>query len=218
MKRFLWLVTLMSLSAALPALGQPPEPGDDTAVGVLTAVPRELRAGDDLTVTGSGCAPGNQVLFELYNPNLQSSADGVVRGDGTFVQSIHLAPTTRVGRSWLRATCLTPESEEKVTEAVLLVSRPEFVVTWTNVAFGAGFCLVTAGIGLAMLRQPDHHRRSSARRGSGRKRRQKKKKRAGRSRTTSSRAPGATVDGVSLEPRNGPRLNGRGSDRTIEVD
>jgi hypothetical protein len=143
---------------------------------MLTAEPRDVRAGDAVTVTGGGCQPGHEVHFELYNPDLQSSAAGVVRGDGTFVQSITLAPSTQVGPNRLRATCLTPESVEKVMEAALEVSRPEFVIAWTNVIFGAGAALITSGIGLAMLRRPSRRRRSTSRRHVDKRRRRKKRR------------------------------------------
>jgi hypothetical protein len=215
MSRILLLLALLSLPA-VPALAQPPEPGDRTVVGKLTAQPKELRAGADVTVTGSGCTPGGQVRFELYNPQLQASADGAVRGDGTFVQSINLPPSTKVGRSWLRAACLTPESEQKVMEAVLLVNRPEFVVTWTNVLFGVGAALVTLGIGLGMLRQPSRPEDSSS--GRHREPRRRKKRRRRRGTTSSATAP-RTIGGVSIEPKTGAELNGgKDVERTLEVD
>jgi hypothetical protein len=213
--RRLLVAGILALAWAAPALAQPPEPGPNTEVRQLTAVPSEVRAGDDVTVTGSGCDSGNQVRFDLFNPELRSSAEALARGDGTFVQSIKLPPTTKVGRTWLRATCLTPESEEKVMEAVLLVTRPQFVVTWTNVLFGIGAALMTAGIGLAMLRQPDRHGRTTSAR--HRRHRRHTKHRA-RSHTGLSRS-GPAASGMSVNPKTGPELNGsRDSERSLEVD
>lgn len=151
---------------------------------VLTAIPRELRAGEATTVTGEGCAPGNTVRFVLSDPYPGPSVEAVAQGDGTFVQAIALPSTTKVGRAWLRATCITPESESKVMEAVLLVSRPKFVITWTNVIFGIGTALTTAGIGLAMLKQSDSSRHTSGRGKSRRRRKGGRKRSSSRTRTS----------------------------------
>lgn len=215
MKRLMGAVALL-LVWAPGAYAQPREPLDDTDAADLTAVPRELRAGESVTVSGSGCAPGNQVRFELYSPDLHSSADAVVGSDGTFVQSINLPSTTKVGRSWLRATCLTPESDQRVMDAVLLVSRPDFVITWTNIIFGLGAALVTAGIGLTMLRQPQG-RRSSKGRSFKRGRRRGRKRRSSR---PSSALPDTTVDGIPVGRSSGTELNGTkdAADRSLEVD
>jgi hypothetical protein len=172
---------------------------------VLTAVPRELRAGEETTVTGEGCAPGNTVSFVLSDPDPGPSAEGIAQGDGTFVQTITLPSTTKVGRAWLRATCITPESESKVMEAVLLVSRPSFVITWTNVIFGIGTALVTGGIGLAMLRQSDHAKHPSSRVTKKRRRRKGRRKRA------SSRQSVRAGD-QSPVPTGAPELNGAPKD------
>lgn len=197
---------------------QPAGDTSDSAVDELTAVPRELRAGDDVTVSGSGCAAGNQVLFELYDPDLHSSASGVAQGDGTFVQSVNLPSTTKVGRSWLRASCLTPESEQKVMEAVILVNRPQFVVTWVNVIFGIGTAFVTAGIGLAMLRQSDG-RRHRSHRGVKRRRLGRKRSSGRRRRHSSSRSSSATESERSAEVRAGFENNGtRAADRPAGVE
>ena len=215
MSKLLLALALVPIWAA-PAFAQPADPGEGTEFEELTAVPRELRAGEDVTVSGAGCAPGNQVRFELYNPDLHSSADGVVRGDGTFVQSVNLPSTTKPGRSWLRATCLTAEADQKVMEAVLLVNRPEFVVTWTNVVFGLGTALVTAGIGLAMLRPPDR-RHPTRRRVKSRRRRRKKGRGSSSSR---SNLPDPSLDGIPVDRRSGAGSNGtkEKAERTIEVD
>ena len=177
-----WAVAALLVALwAMPALAQPVDP-DETIVEKLEAAPQELRAGETVTVTGGGCSPGNQVRFELYNPDLDASAEGFARADGTFVQSINLATTTTLGRSWLRATCLGPDSEQKVMEAVLLVHRAAFVVTWTNVFLGAGAALITAGIGLAVLRQPAKRHHSGikrSKRGSGKRHRRKRRKSSG---------------------------------------
>lgn len=215
MKQLLLVLALIGLSASA-ATAQPVGPTGETAVEELTAVPRDVRAGEDVTVSGSGCDPGNQVLFELYDPDLNSSANGVAQGDGTFVQSVNLPSTTKVGRSWLRASCLTPESEQRVMEAVILVRRPEFVVTWVNVIFGIGTAFVTAGIGLAMLRQSDSRRHPSSRgfktrRRSGRGRRGSKRR--------SSSHPSSEDPGW-VEVQGGPERNGTRDavERPIEVD
>jgi hypothetical protein len=123
----------------------------------------ELRAGEELTVAGFGCASGNQVRFDLYDPELSSSAETVAKADGTFAQSIRIPTTAQVGRTWLQATCLTADSQPRVMEAVLLIDRPRFVVTGVNVAFGLGTTLVVFGLGLLILRDPSR-RRSTRRR------------------------------------------------------
>jgi len=209
-------IALLCLWAS-PALAQGASL-DDSGVEQLTAVPRELRAGDDVTVSGSGCAPGNQVRFELRDPAPHSSADGAVAGDGTFVQSIRIPSTTNVGRSWLRATCLTADSEQRVMEAVLLIRRPEFVITWTNVLFGAGAALVTAGIGLSVLRGSHHRHPRSSGRGAGRRGRGRKRHRSTESRSHS--AARTTVDGNAADPQNGPQFNGsrESVNKELEVD
>jgi hypothetical protein len=201
MKRLL-ATLLLALGWASAAWAQPADPSAETIVGELTATPLNVRAGEDVAVTGIGCAPGNEVRFDLYNPELRSSANARARGDGTFVASINLASTTKVGRTWLRATCLTPDSEEKVMEAVLLVSRPEFVVTWTNIFFGAGTALVTAGIGLTMLKQPGHHHSSSSRSS-----RRKRRRHRGVTKTSSGSKPaaGPLSDGGAGPSSNGTR-------------
>ena len=181
-----------------PALAQTDLPELEPEADVLVAVPRELRAGETTTVTGEGCAPGNTVRFVLSDPDPGPSVEAIAQGDGTFVQTIALPSTTRVGRVWLRATCITPESESKVMEAVLLVSRPKFVITWTNVFFGIGTALTTAGIGLAMLKQPDSPRRSS-----GRSKRRKRRK-GGHKRSS----PTAGSSGQSPISDRAPELNG----------
>ena len=181
-----------------PALAQSDLPELEAEADVLVAVPRELRAGETTTVTGEGCAPGNTVRFVLSDPDPGPSVEAIAQGDGTFVQTIALPSTTRAGRVWLRATCITPESESKVMEAVLLVSRPKFFITWTNVIFGIGTALTTAGIGLAMLKQPDSSRRSSGR---GKKRGRRK---GGHKRSSTT----AGSSGQSPISDRAPELNG----------
>lgn len=148
------LAVLASFLALSPsaALAEPPEPGPQAEIGNLVVAPAELKAGAAVTVVGTGCAPGNQVRFEVYNPDLSSSADGTAKSDGTFSQAIRFAPSSNVGRTWLRATCLTSDSRQRVMQAVLLVSRPDFLVTGVNLAFGAGSTMVVFGLGLLVLR------------------------------------------------------------------
>jgi hypothetical protein len=206
----LLLIGVWASAATAQPAGGPEDPQE------LIAEPREVRAGDDITVSGEGCAPGNQVKFELYDPDLHSSATGLAQGDGSFVQSVNLPTTTKVGRSWLRATCLTPESEQRVMEAVILVNRPEFVITWVNVIFGLGTAFVVAGIGLAMLRQSDSRRHPTSRGGRRRGRRGGHRKR----KRSSSRSSRSSSGGESSGIRGGPASNGsRDSvDRPVEVD
>ncbi len=199
MKRLLTALAVVSIWVS-PAFAQTGSPELAPEADVLTAVPRELRAGEATTVTGEGCAPGNSVSFVLSDPDPGPSVEAIAQGDGTFVQTIALPSTTKVGRAWLRATCITPESESKVMEAVLLVSRPRFVVTWTNVIFGIGTALTTAGIGLAMLKQSDSSKRPSGR---GKKRRRRK---GGRKRS-SSRASTRTSEHSPISDR-APESNG----------
>lgn len=186
MKRL--LAALAVLTAVIsPAYAQT-DPLEEPEADVLIAEPRELQAGGQTTVSGSGCAPGNSVSFVLSDPDPGPSAEGVAQGDGTFAHTIALPSTTRVGRVWLRATCITPASESKIMEAVLLVSRPRFVITWTNVIFGIGTALITAGIGLAMLKQSDSSRHPSGR-VKKRKRRKGGKKRSSTGPTPSDQSP-----------------------------
>lgn len=203
LKKLLTALAVIGLWAS-PAFGQADSPELAPEADVLTAVPRELRAGEATTVTGEGCAPGNTVRFILSDPDPGPSVEAIAQGDGTFVQTIVLPSTTKVGRAWLRATCITPDSESKVMEAVLLVSRPKFVITWTNVIFGIGTALITAGIGLAMLKQSDSSKHPSGR-GKSRRRR-KGRKSSSRTRTSkqspiSDRAP--ELNGV---PKSAERL------------
>ena len=120
----------------------------------LSTVPQELRAGGSVMVAGSGCAGGNTVRFDFYDPGLSSSAAAVTDGNGTFAQLIHVPSTAREGRALLRAVCQSPESEELVQEAAILIKRPPWAVTWTNVAFGVATSLVVTGLGLHFLRRP----------------------------------------------------------------
>ena len=200
MKRLLLAALTLAGIWVSPAFAQADLPELEPEADVLVAVPRELRAGETTTVTGEGCAPGNTVSFVLSDPDPGPSVEAIAQGDGTFVQTIALPSTTKVGRAWLRATCITPESESKVMEAVLLVSRPKFVVTWTNVIFGIGTALTTAGIGLAMLKQSDSSKRPSGR---GRKRRRRKD---GHKRSSSRGRP-RTSDQSPI-PDRAPELNG----------
>lgn len=199
MKRLLTALALVGIWAS-PAFAQTDSPELEPEADVLTAVPRELRAGEATTVTGEGCAPGNTVRFVLSDPDPGPSVEAIAQGDGTFVLTIALPSTTKVGRAWLRATCITPESESKVMEAVLLVSRPRFVITWTNVIFGIGTALITAGIGLAMLKQSDSSRHPSGRV-------KKRKRRKGGHKKSSTRGPTRTSEQSPISDR-APEPNG----------
>lgn len=204
----------LTLALAAPAGAQLEDQAGEPAVEELRAVPRELRAGEPVTVSGSGCAPGNQVRFELRNPDLKSAVASDAQADGSFVETIVLPSTTKAGRTWLRASCLTSESTERVMEAVLLVRRPDFVVTWTNVLFGFGAAMLTGAIGLALVR-PDRRRRSSqAGAASGRRRRRRSSSRS------DDHATGPDPVEVSANAPTGPGLNGKKNvdPSKIEVD
>jgi hypothetical protein len=149
LKAWLLAVALFVSPKAL-FLAQPPS--TDVKLENLTAVPQELRAGDGVLVTGAGCASGNQVRFDLYSPKIQSSAVAVADGAGGFTEIVRIPPGTKVGRAWLRATCIAPNSDQRIMQAVLLVRRPKFLITWTNVFFGAGTALLVAGFGLIVAR------------------------------------------------------------------
>lgn len=206
-------VVLMCIVAA-PAAAQPVDPTVEPVAEHMTAEPEELRAGDAVTVTGEGCAPGNRIRFELLNPDLATTAESQAAADGTFVQTLVLPSATKPGRTWLRAICLTPEGTERLMEAVILVRRPEFLITWTNVLFGLGTALLTAGLGIALLSSPNRRRRSSTGRISSKTRKRRRRKRNSRGRPD----PGQ-VD-VSVANPSGPDLNGTKEvdPRTIEVD
>jgi hypothetical protein len=196
LKRLLTAMALVGMWVS-PALAQSESARE---ADVLTPVPRELKAGEATTVTGEGCAPGNTVRFVLSDPEPGPSVEAIAQGDGTFVQTIALPSTTKVGRAWLRATCITSESESRVMEAVLLVSRPRFVITWTNVLFGIGTALTTAGIGLAMLKQSDSSRHPSGRV-------KKRRRRKGGHKRSSTRASTRPSDQSPISDR-APELNG----------
>jgi hypothetical protein len=156
--RILLLVVAVVLVSA-PALAAPPPLNPQDETGELLVSPPEVRAGEAASVVGEGCAPGNQVQFDFYNPKLSSSAQASAKGDGTFVLAVGFPANSKIGRTWLRATCLTSASHQRVMQAVVLVSRPKFVITGVNLAFGAGTLLVVLGLGLLALRSPAKRRR-----------------------------------------------------------
>jgi hypothetical protein len=162
--KVLFIVAGAVLIAFAPAVARAAEIGDPAPgreVAKLTASRERLRAGEGVTVSGGGCAEGSEVRFELYDPDLHSSASTSARGDGTFTQLVQVPSTGPLGRAWLRASCQTPDSELSVREVVLLVTRPAFIITWTNVLFGLGASLVTAGFAFAVLRQPQARKNRS---------------------------------------------------------
>lgn len=210
--RWLAAVFLAMMALGSTAAAQTADPAPEPQVEEMTAEPRELRAGEAVTLSGSGCAPGNQIRFELRNPDLQSSVNSDAEPDGSFVQTIVLPSTTAPGRTWLRAVCLAPDSSERTMEAVLLVTRPRFLVTWTNILFGIGTALLTAGLGLAMLR-PSDRRGSSGRSGKRRRRRRTRSK-------DHRRSPQTEAVEVTARSPDGPELNGKVADdpSSIEVE
>jgi hypothetical protein len=145
------LMTLTSSPATAADIGGRAPDGE---FAKLITSRERLKAGEAVTVHGEGCAEGAEVRFELYDPNLHSSVSSTAQADGTFTELIQVPTTAPIGRTWLRASCETPDSQLSVREAVLLVTRPTFVVTWMNVLFGLGATLVTAGFGFAVLRRP----------------------------------------------------------------
>jgi hypothetical protein len=167
-------MTAMLLAALLlvfipsAAAASPPQTSPGAELQELTASRERLRAGDELMVAGNGCAAAKEVRFELYDPALNSSASALAASDGTFSQLIHVPPTAHAGRAWLRASCQTPESGKRVLQAVVLITRPAFVITWANLLFGLGTSLLVGGFGVVLLRQPNARRsdRRSSRRGS----------------------------------------------------
>jgi hypothetical protein len=158
-------VLLLFVGAAHAA---PPKPPETTELPRLTASRDRLRAGEKVTVTGYGCTGGDVVRFELYNPQLASSASAVTDSDGSFVQLINVPTSAQVGRAWLRASCSTPESRERILQAVLLITRPPFLITWVNVFFGLGTSLMVGGFLVVFLR--GHRGRGSSRRRSAKRR------------------------------------------------
>jgi hypothetical protein len=149
-------LTLVLGVAAAVILVLPAARAEDQGAGpgVLSATPREFRAGEDVAVSGEGCAPESEVRFSLYNPNPGPSATGLARGDGTFAEVVHIPGTAKAGKASLRATCLDPDAETTMLQAPLMVHRPGLVVAWTNVLLGLGMTLFVAGLGLAMARRP----------------------------------------------------------------
>jgi hypothetical protein len=155
----IWLAIVLTAVPAV-ALAQEPEVDPDADVAPLNAVPRELAAGEQVTVTGDGCGGAGRVQFHLYYPAKEQtlSVDAPVESDGTFSQAITVPINAPPGRVWLHATCLNEDRDERILETVLLVSDPPFLVTWTNVLFGAGTSLVVMGGGIRVLRRR-HDRR-----------------------------------------------------------
>jgi hypothetical protein len=156
----IWLaIVLMAVPAV--ALAQEPEIDPDADVVPLSAFPRELAAGEQVTVSGDGCTGEDQVQFHLYYPAKERSlsVEAPVEADGTFSQAITVPLNAPSGRVWLHATCRNEQRDERILETVLLVSEPPFLVTWTNVLFGAGTALVIMGVGISVLRRR-HERRS----------------------------------------------------------
>ncbi len=138
---------------------EPKPPFRDLDVETLSAVPGELRAGGSTMVAGSGCAGGNKVRFDLYDPALSSSTAAVADADGSFEQLIRLPSTAGVGRARLQAVCQRSENGEQVQEAVILIKPPSWGITWTNVAFGLATSLVVAGVAVDLLRRPRNFRK-----------------------------------------------------------
>lgn len=155
MKRFriAGLGLLAVLAAASPALGAPAESTGN--LQPLTVSPEQLAAGETVTVSGAGCAAGNRVQLDLYNPERMEPAIVPANGAGSFQQIVKIPASSKVGRAWIRATCMGPDSEPQVMQATLLVSRPEFVITGTNIVFGVGTSLFVIGLGMLVLRQPE---------------------------------------------------------------
>lgn len=160
---FMLVAVLVLLVVPGGAQAAPPEAPQGSESQRLRTSREHLRAGEELLVTGDGCAGGGEVRFELYGPRLHSSTSAVAENDGTFVQLLHVPATTRAGRAWLQARCGTLESDERVLRASISIARPAFVVTWTNVLFGLGTSLVVGGFLLALVRR-EHGRGSRGRR------------------------------------------------------
>jgi len=155
------LVILLTVVPAAAALAQEPEIQPDADVAPLHAFPRELAAGEQVSVNGDGCTGPGRVQFHLYYPARERtlSVDAPVEADGTFSQAITVPLNAPPGRVWLHATCLTQDRDERILGTVLLVSAPPFLVTWTNVLFGAGTTLVVLGAGIRILRGRHQRRR-----------------------------------------------------------
>jgi hypothetical protein len=150
-----WMLVAVFMFLAAPSVAQPAPPHAPQGFEFqrLRTSREHLRAGEEVLVSGDGCAGGGEVRFELYDPHLQSSTFAVAENDGTFVQLVHVPTTAQAGRAWLRASCRTLESGQKVLQAPLAIARPAFVVTWTNVLFGLGTSLVAGGFLLALVRR-----------------------------------------------------------------
>jgi hypothetical protein len=153
----LFLVLVPIPSSAQPAVDS------STSMETLSATPTELKAGEDVAVAGSGCAPENQVRFELYDPQLSSATQTFSGTDGAFMLTVHIPASAKIGRNWLRASCLSVDAKPRIMEAVLLVKRPQFEITRINLFLGLGTALMFFGIGLLSLRDPTRSRRSRSR-------------------------------------------------------
>lgn len=127
----------------------------------LNVSPTEVRAGESVTVGGSGCTPEGPVQLDLYNPSRLEPAVITAGPDGSFRQIVNIPSDSKVGRARIRATCLTPDSEERVMQATIGVSNPQFLLTWVNVMFGLGASTFVMGLGLLVLRNPDRRRRAA---------------------------------------------------------
>lgn len=140
------------LLTAVPASAVPADPTGDLAP--LTVSSQQLRAGQSVTVSGAGCAPGNQVQLDVFNPDRLEPATIPANSAGGFEQVVQMPASSKVGRAWIRATCLTPDAEQRVMQATVLLTRPEFVITPINVIFGLGTAIFVLGLGLLVLREP----------------------------------------------------------------
>lgn len=138
--------------AAAPVWAVPPDPTGD--LQPLTVSSQRLRAGESVTVSGDGCAPGNQVRLDVFNPDRLEPATIPANSAGGFEQVVEIPASSKVGRAWIRATCLSPDAEQRVMQATVLLSRPEFVITPINVIFGLGTSIFVLGLGLLVLRKP----------------------------------------------------------------
>lgn len=159
-----WLVILLVGLFCLAGVAGAQELDEEESEvdGPLNATPRELAAGGEVTVSGDGCEPGEPVDFHFYVPQRDTSVtlSAPAGSDGTFSAVVNVPIGTPPGRVWLHSSCPAPDSEDgRLLQAVLLISRPEFAITWTNILLGVGSALVVAGLGLSILREASARRR-----------------------------------------------------------
>lgn len=125
----------------------------------VSVEPRRVDAGDEITVTGHGCAPETAVSFLLRAPDPISSDEIQAGPDGEFGADLRIPGDANPGRAWLRASCRRLDRTTLTLEETLVIVRASFYLSWVNITFGGGVGLVVAGLGILLFRKPPRRRR-----------------------------------------------------------